>query len=265
MYETQYLRASNVAQAETLLRNHPEARLLAGGHTLIPTLKQRLARPSHLIDVSRLAELRGITVDTTKVVIGAATKHFEVAGNSAVQRAIPGLAALAGCIGDPHVRHMGTIGGSLANNDPVADYPAAALGLDAVIETARRKIKASDFFTDLFETALENDEILTRITFPIPKRSAYEKFRNRASHYAMVGVFVAELADGSIRVAVTGAGPCVFRATDIEAALKNNFTPKAAEAVPVNQDGLSSDMHASAEYRAHLIPVLAARAVAAAG
>jgi aerobic carbon-monoxide dehydrogenase medium subunit len=264
MYQTTYVRAGNLSEAQRLLRDNPEAKLIAGGQTLVPTLRQRLARPSHLVDISHLQELQGISVEGERLVIGAGTKHADVAANGEVRRRIPGLAALADVIGDPLVRHLGTIGGSIANSDPAADYPAAVLGLNATVHTAQRQIAADDFFTGLFETALEPDEIVTRVSFPIPRRCSYEKFHQQASRFALVGVFVAELADGSIRVAVTGAGPCVFRATAIETALKNNFTTTSAESVAVSADGLNSDLHGSAEFRAHLIPVLAGRAVAAA-
>jgi carbon-monoxide dehydrogenase medium subunit len=262
MYETTYVRANDVAHAQSLLSTHAEAQLLAGGQTLVLTMRQRLARPSHIIDIGHLNELRGISTDGGGLVVGAATRHAEVAANAEVRKHIPGLAQLAEAIGDPSVRHMGTIGGSVANSDPAADYPAAVLGLGATVHTAGRAIPADDFFTGLFETALQRGEIITRISFPIPRRSAYVKFPQPASHFALVGVFVTELGDGSVRVAVTGAGPNVFRATDIEAALKGNFTASAVEAVRVSPQGLNSDIHASPEYRAHLIPVLAGRAVA---
>lgn len=264
MYETTYLRPVTLAEATQLLQANPEAKLLSGGQTLIPTLKQRLASPSHLVDIGQLAELQGISLDGDKLVVGAASKHADVAMDETVRKAIPGLAQLAGMIGDPQVRHMGTIGGSVANSDPAADYPAAVLGLGASVQTSRRVIPADQFFTGLFETALAADEIIIRIAFPIPRRSAYEKFRNKASRYALVGVFVAEMWDGTVRVAVTGAGPMVFRASALEAALKSSFTPQAAEGVKMSDAGLNSDMHASAEFRAHLVPLLAGRAVAAA-
>jgi aerobic carbon-monoxide dehydrogenase medium subunit len=264
MYETTYIRAGNLAQAQQLLRDNPEATLLAGGQTLVLTLKQRLARPSHVIDIAHLNELKGISAADDRLVIGAGTRHAEVATNAEVRRRIPGLAHLAEVIGDPAVRHMGTIGGSIANSDPAADYPAAALGLGATVHTSQRAIAADDFFTGLFETALQRGEIITRLAFPIPRRSGYAKFPQQASHFALVGVFVAQFADASVRVAITGAGPQASRASDIEAALRGNFTAAAAEQVRIGADGLNSDIHASPEYRAHLIPVLAARAVTAA-
>jgi carbon-monoxide dehydrogenase medium subunit len=264
MYQTTYVRAGSLAEAQNLLRDNPEAKLISGGQTLVPTLRQRLARPSHVVDVAHLAELRGLSQEGDRVVIGATTTHAEVAASDLVQEKIPGLARLAGLIGDPPVRHLGTIGGSLANNDPAADYPAAVLALNATVQTSKRTIAADDFFTGLFETALEPGEIVVRVSFPVPRRSAYEKFHQSASRFALVGVFVAVLADGAVRVAVTGAGPCVFRATSIEAALANSFTAEAAESASVSADGLNADIHGSAEFRAHLVPVLAGRAVAGA-
>jgi aerobic carbon-monoxide dehydrogenase medium subunit len=264
MYQTTYIRAGNVAQAQQLLRDNPEATLIAGGQTLVPTLRQRVARPSHVIDIGRLAELKGIAVEGDRLVIGAGTRHADVASSHEVRSRIPGLADLAQLIGDPAVRHLGTIGGSVANSDPAADYPAAVLGLKATIHTSQRAIDADQYFTGLFETALTRGEIITRLSFPIPKRSGYAKLHQPASRFALVGVFVAELADGSIRVAVTGAGPCAFRAGAIEAALKGSFTAAAAESAAVSADNLNADLHGSAEYRAHMVPVLAGRAVAAA-
>ncbi len=264
MYQTTYVRPGSLAEAQHLLLDNPEAMLISGGQTLVPTLRQRLARPSHLVDIARIAELHGISPNGDQVVVGAATTHAEVAGSDLVAGKIPGLASLAGRIGDPMVRHLGTIGGSIANNDPAADYPAAVVALNATVHTSKRAISADDFFTGLFETALELGEIVVRVAFPAPQKSAYEKFHQPASRFALVGVFVAVLADGAVRVAVTGAGPGVFRATAIEAALAGNFTAEAAESVSISAEGLNADMHGSAEYRAALVPVLAGRAVAAA-
>jgi carbon-monoxide dehydrogenase medium subunit len=264
MYETTYIRAGNLAQAQQLLRDNPEGTLIAGGQTLVPTLRQRVARPSHVIDIGHLAELKGISVEGDRLVIGAGTRHADVATSHEVQSRIPSLADLARLIGDPAVRHLGTIGGSVANSDPAADYPAAVLGLAATVHTSQRAIPADQFFTGLFETALTRGEIVTRVAFPVPRRSGYAKFHQPASRFALVGVFVAELADGSIRVAVTGAGPCIFRASAIEAALARDFTAAAAESVAISADNLNSDIHGSAEYRAHLVPVLAGRAAATA-
>jgi carbon-monoxide dehydrogenase medium subunit len=263
MYAFEYHRPETVSAAAADLAN-PDAKVLAGGMTLLPTMKQRLASPAALIDLKNVRELAGIAREGNNLVIGAMAKHAEVARSNVVQAAIPALAALAGIIGDPHVRNMGTIGGSVANNDPAADYPAAALALGATIVTNKRRIAAADFFTGLFETALEPGELVTQVSFPIPEKAAYEKFRNPASRYALVGVFVAKTADG-VRVAVTGAGSSgVFRAEQFEAALNTNFSPEALNGVAMSADGLNSDMHADADYRAHLIGVMAKRAVAAA-
>jgi aerobic carbon-monoxide dehydrogenase medium subunit len=264
MYQTTYVRPGSLAEAQHLLLDNPEAKLISGGQTLVPTLRQRLARPSHVVDIARIAELQGIALDDDAVAIGAATTHAAVAASDLVNEKIPGLAGLAGHIGDPLVRHRGTIGGSVANNDPAADYPAALVALNATVHTSKRAISAGDFFAGLFETALEPGEIVVRVSFPTPQKSAYEKFVQPASRFALVGVFVAVLADGSIRVAVTGAGPGVFRATAIEAALARSFTAESAESVAISADGLNTDMHGSAEYRAALVPVLAGRAAAAA-
>jgi carbon-monoxide dehydrogenase medium subunit len=226
-------------------------------------MKMRLAQPSDLIDISRLKELSFIRAGGEAVTIGAGSKHFEVADSADVRRASPALARLAESIGDPAVRHMGTLGGSLANNDPAADYPAAVLALDATITTRRRKIAADDFFTGMFATALEPDEIITDVSFPIPERAGYAKFPNPASRYAMAGVFVAKMKSG-VRVAVTGAGPCVFRVPDMETALARSFTPEAIAGISVDPADLNSDIHGSAEYRANLVTVMARQAVAAA-
>ena len=263
MYAFEYHRPETLSAAVGDLAN-PDAKALAGGMTLLPTMKQRLASPAALVDLRDVRELAGIAREGDNLVIGAMTRHADVAGSNVVQAAIPALASLAGLIGDAHVRNMGTIGGSVANNDPSADYPAAALALGATIVTNKRRIPAQDFFTGLFETALEAGELITQVSFPIPQRAAYMKFRNPASRYAMVGVFVAKTADG-VRVAVTGAGASgVFRAEEFEAALNANFSPAALEGVSVSASGLNSDMHADADYRAHLIGVMAKRAVAAA-
>ena len=266
MYPTTYHRPRNLAEAATLFAAANEGRYISGGQTLIPTMKQRLAAPSDVIDISGLAELKGISITAAEVVIGAATTHAEVAADAGVAKAIPALAALAGTIGDPAVRAMGTIGGSLANNDPAADYPAAALALGATIETNKRKIAAEQFFTGLFSTALDEGEIVTRVGFPIPAKAAYEKFRNPASRYAMAGAFVARMKDGSVRVGITGAGASgVFRARDIEAALTRSWSADAIEPVTIDASGMLSDIHGSAAYRANLVKVMAKRAVAAAG
>lgn len=265
MYETTYHRPASVADAASLIASSSEAKLLAGGQTLLPTMKQRLAAPEHLVDIGKLAELKGITVTGDTVTIGAATKHAEVAASAEVARAIPALAKLASGIGDPAVRHMGTLGGSVANNDPAADYPSAVLGLGATIVTNKRSIAADDFFAGIFSTVLEEGEIITKIAFPIPHKAAYVKFANPASRYAMCGVFVAKTA-GGVRVAVTGAGSSgVFRAAAMEAALAANWSPDAVASITMPADDMLSDIHGSSEYRAHLVTVMAKRAVAAAG
>jgi carbon-monoxide dehydrogenase medium subunit len=263
MYAFTYHQPKNVAAAAALLAD--DAKLLAGGQTLLPTMKQRLAAPASIVDLTKISELSGVSREGNDIVIGAMTRHADVAGSSVVAQAIPALAALAGLIGDPAVRARGTIGGSLANNDPAADYPAAALALGATIVTNKRELAAESFFKGLFETALGDGEIIVKVRFPIPQKAAFEKFRNPASRFALVGVFVAKTA-GGVRVAVTGAGSAgVFRAKEVEAALAANFAAAALAGVTVPAAGLNSDIHADAAYRAHLIVVLAKRAVAAAG
>ncbi|WP_425088695.1 FAD binding domain-containing protein [Stappia sp.] len=263
MYETTYHRATSVSDAVAKLGASEDAKVLAGGQTLLPTMKQRLAAPSDVIDVTHIADMKGITETGGGLRIGAATTHAEVAGSEIVKRMLPGLATLAGHIGDPHVRHMGTIGGSLANNDPAADYPSAALALGATIHTNSRQISAEDFFTGMFETALEDGEIVTAVEFPKAGACAYAKYPNPASRYAMAGVFVAK-TDGGVRVAVTGAGQGgVFRHAGLEDALAQNFSADAIAGVTTDPDQLLSDIHGSADYRANLITVMAKRAVAA--
>ncbi|MBW4091371.1 MAG: carbon monoxide dehydrogenase [Proteobacteria bacterium] len=263
MYDFAYQKPSNVADAVAALGADPEAKAVAGGMTLIPVLKQRLNRPSVVVDLAKTG-LAGITAGAGSITIGAMTTHAAVAHSADVQRVIPALAALAGLIGDEQVRHRGTIGGSLANNDPAADYPAAALALGATITTTKRAIKADDFFQGMFTTALEPDELITKVEFPAATKANYQKFRNPASRYAIVGVFVAQTAAG-VRVAVTGAGQGgVFRHTAMEAALSKNFSADAIADVVTPADDLNGDIHASSEYRAHLIGVMARRAVAAA-
>ena len=262
MYSFNYHTPSSVAEAVSLLAANEDAKLVAGGQTFIPTLKQRLAQPSDVIDLGKIAELKGITEENGGVTIGAMTRHFDVASSDVVKRVIPALAELAELIGDPQVRNRGTMGGSISNNDPAADYPGALLALGATIRTNKRELAADDFITGMFETALERDEIVTAIHFPKPEKGAYAKFPNPASRYSMVGVFVAKTA-GGVRVAVTGAGPCAFRWDDAEAALAASFAPAAIDGLSVDPGGLNGDMHGSAEYRAHLIKVMAKRAVAA--
>ena len=264
MYAFDYRRPATVNEADLALKAAPGAKLLGGGQTLLPTMKQRLARPPALIDLGAIKELKSISTKDGNLVIGSMVTHHEVATSKAVQAALMGLARLADGIGDPHVRHLGTIGGSLANNDPAADYPAAALALGATITTSKRSIAADQFFTGLFSTALEDNEIVTEITFPLAKRFAYAKFVNPASRYALVGVAVAETGAG-VRVAVTGAGANgVFRSKELEAALAGGFKADALKGVSVPSSELMSDIHAAADYRAHLIGVMAHRAVSAA-
>ena len=261
MYEFNYHQPTSLDEVTSLLGANEEAKLVAGGMTLIPTLKLRLAKPSDLVDLAAIASLRGITDAGDALVIGAMTRHAEVERSPVVKQAIPALAAMAGMIGDPAVRNRGTIGGSISNNDPAADYPAALVALGATVQTTKRQIGAEDFFTGIFETALEPGEIVTAVRFPKTQSACYQKFRNPASRYAIVGVFVAR-TPGGVRVAVTGAGPCVFRVPAMEAALARSFVPEAIKDITIPQDGLNSDIHASAEYRAHLVGVMARRAVA---
>ena len=263
MYEFSYHRPASVADAAALLASHEEAKLLAGGQTYLPTLKQRLAQPSDLIDLGGIAELKGIKEEGGGITIGAMTRHADVAHSAVVKRVIPALAALAELIGDPAVRNRGTMGGSISNNDPAADYPGALLALGATVRTNKREIPADAFFTAMFETALERDEIVTAIHFPKPDKAAYVKFPNPASRYSMVGVFVARTG-GGVRVAVTGAGPTAFRWVDAENALAASYSPAAIDSLSVDAGDLNADLHASADYRAHLMKVIAKRAVAAA-
>jgi len=264
MYETTYHRASSVDEAAAMFAKGSESKYLAGGHTLIPVMKQRLASPSDVIDLGKIKELIGIEASGDTLTIKAATTHYDVANSGLAQKAIPALAYLASLIGDPAVRHRGTIGGSIANNDPAADYPGAVVALGATVHTNKRKIAGDDFFTGMFETALEPSEIITAVSFPPADKAAYAKFPNPASRYAIVGVFVAKTSSG-VRVAVTGAGPCVFRVPEMEQALAKSFTADAITDIKVPASNLNSDIHASSEYRAHLINVMAGRAVAACG
>ena len=263
MHAFEYHRPSSSKDALGLAAKKTEGRYLAGGQSLVQAMKLRLSSPTDLIDLGSLKELSFIKASSSAVEIGAMTRHADVAESKDVQKAIPALAALAGIIGDRQVRHMGTIGGSLANNDPAADYPAAVLGLGATITTNKRKIEADKFFKGLYETALEPGELITAVTFPAPKRAAYMKFKNPASRFAMVGVFVADFG-GKVRVAVTGAGASVFRQAEMEKALSAKFAPESVASIKVKPDGLNNDLHASPEYRAHLIRVMAKRAVEAA-
>ena len=263
MYSFNYRRAANLKEASAALAANAEAKLLAGGQSLLAAMKLRLARPSDLIDLGGIAELRGIKVDAGKLTIGAMAKHAEVAASAEVRRAIPALAHLAGEIGDRQVRNTGTLGGSLANADPAADYPAAVIGLAATVLTNKRSIAADDFFRGIYTTALGADEIIVAVNFPLPKRAGYAKFKQPASRFALVGVFVAQF-DAGVRVAVTGAGPSVFRVADMERGLTQQFAANALDGISVPAAGLNADLHAEADYRAHLVSVMAKRAVAAA-
>jgi carbon-monoxide dehydrogenase medium subunit len=264
MHAFEYHRPSSTKEAVSLGAQKSEGRFLAGGQSLVQAMKLRLSSPTDLIDLGTIGDLKTLSVEGNSVTIGAMVRHAEVAGSSAVQKAIPALAALAGIIGDRQVRHMGTIGGSLANNDPAADYPAAVLGLGATITTNKRKIEADKFFKGLYETALEPGELITQVSFPAPKRAAYMKFKNPASRFALVGVFVADFGGGNVRVGITGAGPSAFRQSEMEKALSSKFAPESVANIKVKPDGLNNDLHASPEYRAHLITVMAKRAVEAA-
>ncbi|MGL4286078.1 MAG: FAD binding domain-containing protein [Phreatobacter sp.] len=263
MYAFNYHRPASVDEAASLIDGHEDAKLLAGGQTLLPTMKQRLAAPALIVDLGGIASLRGITVEDDAVRVGAMTRHGDLAADRAVAGVFPGLGRLANSIGDPAVRNRGTIGGSLANFDPAADYPAALLAVNGTIETNRRAIKAVDFFLGLFETALEEGEIIIRVSWPIPRRSGWEKFRNPASRYAIAAVFVADM-NGEPGVGVTGAGQNgAFRSEDIEAALRaKGFAPEALDGVSISEDDMNSDMHADAAYRAHLVVAVARLAVA---
>jgi carbon-monoxide dehydrogenase medium subunit len=258
-----YHRPKSLKEAGAILRKVENAKFLAGGQSLIPSLKLRLASPAALVDLGAIEEMRGIKLDGGTLTIGALATHAEVAASKDVALGIPALARLAGGIGDRQVRNQGTIGGALAHNDPAADYPAAALGLGATIHTSKRAIAADKFFTGTFATALKPGEIITSVAFPLPKRAAYVKFRQPASRFAMVGVFVSEVT-GNVRVAVTGAGAGVFRAKNMEKRLAEKFAPDAIARVKIAAENLVSDIHASAEYRAHLVTVIAQRAVEAA-
>ena len=264
MHAFQYHRPASSKDAIALAAQKGEGKFLAGGQSLVQAMKLRLSSPSDLIDLGTIRELTGIKVSGSAVEIGAMTRHAEVAASAEVKRAIPSLAALAALIGDRQVRHMGTIGGSLANSDPAADYPAAVLALNATISTNKRKIAADQFFKGLYETALEPAELITSVSFQVPRRGAYMKFRNPASRFALVGVYVADFGSGNVRVGVTGAGASAFRQTDMEKALSAKFAPEAVASIKVKPDGLNNDLHASPEYRAHLITVMCKRAVEAA-
>jgi aerobic carbon-monoxide dehydrogenase medium subunit len=266
MYETIYHRPASVDEAVALFGKGSESKYLAGGHTLIPVMKQRLASPSDVIDLSKIKDLIGVEPTGAGIMIKAATTHYDVASSGAVQKAIPALAYLASLIGDPAVRYRGTIGGSLATNDPAADYPAAVLALAATIKTNKRSISADEFFKGLFSTALEDGEMITAVSFPVQDKAGYSKFRHPASRFALTAVFVARTPAGDVRVAATGASQSgVMRVPAIEAALKANWSAAALDGVKISADGLMSDLHGSSDYRANLIKVMAQRAVTAAG
>jgi carbon-monoxide dehydrogenase medium subunit len=266
MYETIYHRPSSVDEAVALFGKGSESKYLAGGHTLIPVMKQRLASPSDVIDLGKIKDLIGVEASADTVTIKAATTHCDVAQSGPAQKAVPALAYLASLIGDPAVRHRGTIGGSIANNDPAADYPAAVLALGATVKTNKRSISADDFFKGLFTTALEDGEIITQVSFPVPAKAGYSKFPHPASRFALTGVFVVKTKAGDVRVAATGASQNgVMRVPAIEAALKANWSAAALDGVKISADGLMSDLHGSSDYRANLIKVMAQRAVTAAG
>ena len=263
MQEFSYHKPTSLDAAVDAFESLEDGIFLAGGQTILPVMKFGLAQPSGVVDLSAIGGLAKIDVSGTTVSIGAMTTHAAVAASKDVRRVLPGLADLAGLIGDPQVRNRGTIGGSLANNDPSADYPAAVLALGAMVITNKRQISAEDFFVDMFETALDDGEIISRVDFPVATQAAYAKFANPASRYAVAGVFVVKSGEG-VRIAITGAGPSVFRAQDMEAALSKDFSAAALEGITIPADGLNADMHASAEYRAHLIGIMAKRAVEAA-
>lgn len=262
MVDFDYARPRTLQEALDLLASNPEARALAGGQTLIPTLKQRLARPALLVDLQDVPGLRGISVEGGFVTVGAMTRHAETASDPGVRAAIPALAHLASGIAHPQVRHVGTMGGSISNNDPAADYPGALLGLGAEVQTHRRRIAADDFFTGLFSTALEPGELVLQVRFPVPVRAGYCKIANPASGYVTAGCFIADFGQGRVRVAVNGAGPCVFRQPALERALADDFSPAALAGFRQDPQGLNADLHASAAYRAQLVGVAARRALA---
>lgn len=262
MKDFAFHRPTTVQEAVALLAANEGAKALSGGQSLLPVLKLDLAEPTDLVSLTGIAELREVRVDGEHVILGALVTHDAVHRSVEVRKLLPGLASLAGAIGDPQVRNRGTIGGSVAHADPAADYPAALVALGATVITSKRKIAAEDFFTGLFETALGSDELITAVSFPVAKKAAYAKFAHRASKYALVGVMVAVAGDGAVRVAVTGAGSKVFRVPEMEAALAKRFEPSALDGIAVSADDLNGDSEASAEYRAHLIGVMAKRAVA---
>ena len=266
MYQTTYHRPSSVDEAAALFAKGSEPKYLAGGHTLIPVMKQRLASPSDVIDLAKIKELVGVELSADALTIKAATTYFDILQSADAKKAIPAIVHLASVLGDPQVRYRGTIGGSIANNDPAADFPAAVLALGATVKTNKRSIAADDFFKGLFSTALDDGEIITAVSFPIPAKAGYSKMRHPASRFALTGVFVVKTKSGDVRVAATGASSSgVMRVPAIEAALKANWSPGALDSIKVSADGLLTDIHGSATYRANLVKVMAQRAVAEAG
>jgi carbon-monoxide dehydrogenase medium subunit len=266
MYETTYHRPSSVDEAASMFARGADSKYLAGGHTLIPVMKQRLASPPNVIDLARIKELVGIERSADTLTIKAATTYYDILQSAEVKKAIPAIAHLASVIGDPQVRHRGTLGGSIANNDPAADFPAAVLALGASVKTNKRSIAADDFFKGLFATALEDGEIITQVAFPVPAKAGYSKMRHPASRFALTGVFVVNTKSGEVRVAATGASQNgVMRVPSIEAALKANWSAGALDSIKISAEGLMSDIHGSSDYRANLVKVMAQRAVAAAG
>jgi carbon-monoxide dehydrogenase medium subunit len=263
MYQTTYHRPSSVDEAAALFAKGSESKYLAGGHTLIPVMKQRLAAPSDVIDLGRIKELVGIELSADALTIKAATTYFDILQSADANKAIPAIVHLTSVLGDPQVRYRGTIGGSIANNDPAADFPAAVLALGATVKTNKRSIAADDFFKGLFSTALADGEIITQISFPIPAKAGYSKMRHPASRFALTGVFVAQTKSGDVRVAATGASQNgVMRVPAVEAALKANWSPGALDSVTISADGMLTDIHGSSAYRANLVKVMAQRAVA---
>jgi aerobic carbon-monoxide dehydrogenase medium subunit len=266
MYETTYHRPSSIDEAAALFAKGKEAKYLAGGHTLLPVMKQRLAGPSDVIDLAKIKDMVGIELSADALTIKAVTTYFDIMQSADVKKSIPAISYLTSVLGDPAVRYRGTIGGSIANNDPAADFPAALLALGATVKTNKRSIAADDFFTGLFATALDDGEIITAVSFPIPAKAAYSKMRHPASRFALTGVFVAKTKSGDVRVAATGASSSgVMRVPAIEAALKANWSPGALDSVKISADGLLTDIHGSAAYRANLVKVMAQRAVTEAG
>jgi carbon-monoxide dehydrogenase medium subunit len=266
MYETTYHRPSSIDEAAAIFAKGKEAKYLAGGHTLLPVMKQRLAGPSDVIDLAKIKDMVGIELSADALTIKAATTYFDIMQSADVKKSIPAISYLTSVLGDPAVRYRGTIGGSIANNDPAADFPAALLALGATVKTNKRSIAADDFFTGLFATALDDGEIITAVSFPIPAKAAYSKMRHPASRFALTGVFVAKTKSGDVRVAATGASSSgVMRVPAIEAALKANWSPGALDSVKISADGLLTDIHGSAAYRANLVKVMAQRAVTEAG